>query len=170
MGETFYIPFKKQVEKEHHLRSEANAYGEHDAHYFFPATDGKLRCFKCNKLFDASILDTKRCPQCLFEISKKDAKDMYIEAVYMKVNYGGWNPELLDLLSTKKEPSMIRPDGHITPLTDAARSIVAYYVQQFRQKTQEDFNTPPEVRRMREKSLSEAINKQWTPRRLDGEL
>lgn len=165
MVDTMNIPFKRKVAKEHHLRQEGNEFGSHDRFYFTPATDGKIRCFKCNRLFDSSLLDTGKCPNCLYEFTRSEAKDAYVESVYHKVNYGGWNDTLIQELAGTGTPSLVRPDGHVAPLTETAREVVKYYVAKVRQYAKED-NMPSEVYQMRTQALNASLSKPIIPRKL----
>lgn len=166
MVDTFYIPFSKKVDKEHHLVQEANAFGTHDRFYFTPATEGRIRCFKCNRLFDSTLLDTGKCPQCLYTFTKAEARDAYIESVYHKVNYGKWNDVIVQALGKLTQPGIVRPDGHVVPLTDSARKVVEYYVAKLRQYTAEDNSTPADVYRMRASAINAELNKPFQPRRV----
>ncbi len=166
MADTMHVPFERKVAKEHHLLQDSNAFGTHDRFYFTPATDGRVRCFKCNRLMDNNMMDVGKCPQCLFQFSKAQARDMYIESVYHKVNHQGWSDEIIQLLSKTTEPSMVRPDMRVQPLNDAARKVVEFYVSKMRQYERED-SQGGEVYKMRTNALNADLAKNYVPRRLD---
>ena len=165
MGEDFNVPWVKPVRKTSHLTQEANGLGTHDRFFFTPAVECRVRCPECSRLMDSNFFDIGKCPQCLHKFTKAEARDCFVEAIYMKVNHGGWTDEVMQQISSYKYPVMLRPDGRVQPITENARKVVEYYVSKARGYAAED-NMPAELYKLRTQAMNAELNKPFMPRRL----
>lgn len=159
------IKLRSDVLKTSHLHPERGATGFVDKQYFTPETKDMLRCYTCNKVFDNSFCDVGRCPHCSKAYTRGEFEAMFIEAVYTRMNHGNWTAEVLQLLSKTKEPSMLRPDGRITSLTEGARRIVSFYVAELRKKNKE-MAMPAEMYKLRANAFAKELSEPVQPRRL----
>lgn len=114
-------------------RVKENPYGTHDRDAFYADNQFPLRCPKCDKFMDHNFTFEGKCPNCNYRFTKKEARDMVIEAYQVNAvqtnKLRGWTQETRELLQGKETPQIMAPDGTTRDVDWAARSMMATAMQ-----------------------------------------
>ena len=110
-----------------HLRASRNEWGAHDKATFIPHGNGlPVRCPKCNNLMAQDFLDEARCPNCNWNFTKAQARDMYVESHQIKALQGKWDHQVLDSLSRLKTSGYVSPQMKARPISSTARKMASW--------------------------------------------
>jgi hypothetical protein len=124
--------------KPHHLEQVANPFGSHDRVAFAPARNYPLRCPHCSNLMAPDFLDEGACPNCRQPFTKAQARDMFIEALQVHVQHGGWSPAIIEALKRLKGSGYVNRELDVREMNSTARNVAAHHLNLREQMQREE--------------------------------